>query len=146
MFPELFEDGDGHGDRGRGEDGAVEQPREDARFGEEDERGEGAQPHGDDDAERGDDDGRDARLPELFEIGAEARGEHDEDDADLAHDVEHEFDLFAEEGGLQRLPRDIAQEPDEDPCGEHADDGRHPAFVCPEPHQLGEKEDEGEGE
>ena len=85
--------------------------------------------HRHDDAEGRNDHGSRSRRFKLLQIGAESCGEHDEDDSDLREYAEFFFYRIGEEHILQRFTGDIFQKPDQEPCNQHADNGRKPDFL-----------------
>ena len=105
---------------------------------------EGAEREGEDDAERGDDDGGQPRFFQLFEVGAQPRGEHDEHDADLGKDAQPFPDVVREEEVMDGVGGDVVEKTYQKPRDQHADDGGKPEFLRAQTHELGQSQDEGE--
>lgn len=145
QLSEFFQDGDGNGDGGRRQDRPVEEVGKDVFKPEEEGGDQPAEEHGNKDAQRRDDDGGGARLLELFEVGRQPCREHDEHDADLAHDRKDEHHLVCKQDVLKGLPGDVFEEADEDAREQHADDGGHADAVCAEAHELAQAQDERKG-
>ena len=148
-FSELFEGRHGDGYRSRRQDGAVERvgkkihlsdrsafaAADEVDGGEvvEEKSDQESEQHGHHDAQRCDDDRRNARRLDLFQVGAHARRKHDEHHADLRQELIALLDGIAEKHIVEEVAfgdaGDVLQQADEYAGDEHADDGGHADFL-----------------
>ena len=78
--------------------------------------------HGDQDAERRDDDGGKACRFQLFEIRAQTRREHDEHHAYFCKDAQPFFDVLGKENIIDCIGVDVFEKSDQKSCDQHTDD------------------------
>lgn len=62
----------------------------------------------------------------MLQIGAQARGEHDKNDADFGKDFKPALDFFRKEHIFKRLAGNELQKPDQQSRDQHADYGGQP--------------------
>ena len=142
----LFRSGDGYADAGCGKDCAVEQVGDDLVLAHIDEtavesrRHDETESHGEDDAQRRDDDGRQAASFELFEICFKTCREHDQYHADFGKEGKTFYRILGEDG----LVWDVFDKSEQNACNEHAHHLRKSQLFAEQGEKLGCEQDESE--